>query len=94
MAVSKAGISGMIDLVGSGKAVILDVDGSSNLIAPRTVIPAVRTEVKGDIWLASRVWGIPAKEGRVAGWLKGWEEECGRGKREVGDLAKDLGVRL
>lgn len=94
MAISKAGVSGVIDLAGTGKAVVLDVDGSSNLVAPRTVIPAVRTKVAGDVWLASRIWGVPAKGGRASGWLKGWEEEVGKGKREVQALIKELEVEL
>lgn len=84
----------MVDLTGKGKAVVLDVDGSSNLIAPRTVIPAVRTEVSGEVWLASRVWGSPAKEGRVKGWLKAWEEGEEASGGSVQDQMKKMGVEV
>lgn len=94
IAISKAGISGIVDLSGTGKAVVLDVDGSSNLIAPRTVIPAVRTQVDGEVWQASRIYGVPAKEGRVTGWLKGWEAEVGADKKGVQELMKEMGVEV
>jgi hypothetical protein len=94
IAVSKAGISGVINLASTGKAVVLDVDGSSNLIAPRTVIPAVRTEVAGDVWLASRIWGVPAKEGRLRGWMQGWDTDVARGKRGIDELVKELGISV
>ncbi|RSH81436.1 hypothetical protein EHS25_006792 [Saitozyma podzolica] len=62
LAVSKAGVSGVIDLLGAGRGVVQDADGNSNLMSPRTVIPLLLHEVKREMWLASTVFAVPADE--------------------------------
>jgi hypothetical protein len=97
---SKAGISGVLDLLGNAaEARVLDADGCTNVIAPRTIIPGVFHRVekaKGDgerYVLATRVWGVPFKSGDAGEqwmprWKKGLEEQFGR----VEELVESLGL--
>lgn len=48
LGVSKQAVSGIVDLLswdGSGKAVVQNVGGNSNLMVPRTVIPMIVSDV-------------------------------------------------
>lgn len=79
LAVSKAGVSGIVDLLGTGSGRVQDADGNSNLIAPRTVIPMVVGQTgAGKTWLASQVFAIPShsEEGLPddGSWLQQWNE--------------------
>lgn len=79
LAISKAGASGIVDLLGSGTGRVQDADGNSNLIAPRTVIPMVVGQTGGgDTWLASRVFAVPSHGGQgLSGdgaWLQQWHD--------------------
>lgn len=73
----------MIDLIGSGKAMVQDADGNSNLMAPRTVFPLILTDCQGHgegtVWLGTRVYAMPFGEKglETGGWKDGWEEEKG-----------------
>lgn len=90
---SSAGISGVVDLVGSGDARVINVDSSTNLIAPRTLIPGVRSEVQGETWLASRVWGVP-KKGMRDGWVDEWDKAVGEGYASGEEVVKALELEL
>lgn len=91
IAVSKAGVSGIVDLGGAGKGKVLDVDGNSNLIAVRSVIPTIQGKVgKGETWLASRVYAVPANAGGVGtggGWEEEWKE-CEKGVQGIEGVKK------
>lgn len=87
---SRVGISGVIDLLGTGRGRVHDADGNSNTNDSRTVIPSIVTEVKGEMWLATRVFALP--EGSVkAGWLEEWER-CGKRYDGIDELKHDLGL--
>ncbi|ORX34806.1 hypothetical protein BD324DRAFT_635096 [Kockovaella imperatae] len=81
---SRAGVSGIIDLIGTGQGKIQVMDGNSNLITPRPIAPLiVGSFQKGTSWLAVRVFAIPTgadgKVGRIgAGWVEEWRE-CSKG---------------
>lgn len=85
---SRAGISGVVDLLGTGQGRVHDADGNSNTNYPRTVIPSIVSEVKGEVWLATRIFALPA-ESVKEGWLKEWET-CGEKFDSVEELKKDL----
>lgn len=87
---SRAGISGVVDLLGTGQGRVHDADGNSNTNFSRTVIPSVVSEVTGEVWLATRVFALPA-ESVKDGWLKEWENS-GKGYSSVDQLKKDLGL--
>lgn len=77
LAVSKAGVSGVIDLLHSGKGKVQDTDGNSNLIATRTVIPLILGSLDTEgTWAATRVYALPMTDGKVgkigAGWVEEW----------------------
>jgi hypothetical protein len=93
VAVSSAGMSGVVDLLGTGLAAIQQADANSNLISERTVIPMVMTEVeKENTWLATRIFARPAVEGvyacsineAVGSWRRS-EAEAGLGKPLIDD---------
>lgn len=93
LAVSKAGASGIIDLLGTGKGVVQDADGNSNLMSARTVIPLLLHEVEGETWLASRVFGAPADErGEVREWVEGWTEVEGKRYADAIEVLREAGV--
>lgn len=87
---SRAGISGVVDLLGTGQGRVQDADGNSNTNYPRTVIPSIVSEVNGEVWLATRVFALPA-ESVKEGWLKEWQT-CGERYNSVEQLKKDLGL--
>ncbi|KIP11634.1 hypothetical protein PHLGIDRAFT_83306 [Phlebiopsis gigantea 11061_1 CR5-6] len=88
--VSKSGVSGIVDLspssenaaaVGSGKRTgkAFRTDANTNIMFPRAIVPTLMAELdptsKGqDVWWATAVFGIPAREGE-AGPPEGWELE-------------------
>jgi hypothetical protein len=93
LAVSRAGVAGIIDLLGNGKGVVQDADGNSNLMSPRTVIPLLLHEVEGETWLASRVFAAPADErGEVNEWVEGWKDVAGRSYGDAKDVLREAGV--
>ncbi|KAF8921571.1 hypothetical protein CPB85DRAFT_1271459 [Mucidula mucida] len=81
-AASKAGVVGVVDLLGTpsrvGKA--LRTDANTNLMVPRAVMPTLRAEHDGtgqDVWLVTAVFALPnveGTEGARAGWLSEWEK--------------------
>lgn len=90
IAVSKAGVSGIVDLSGGGSGKVQDVDGNSNLIAVRSVIPTIQGKVgKGETWLASRVYAVPSDvgDGARGGWEEGWKE-CEKGLQGIEGVKK------
>ena len=79
LTISKAGVSGIVDLLGSGTGKVQDTDGNSNLVAPRTVIPMVVGQTGGgETWLASRVFAVPSHSSQgLPGdgpWLQQWHD--------------------
>lgn len=92
--VSPAGIVGVVDLMGTGHAVVQDADANSNLIAERTVIPMVLTKIREEaVWLASHIYAKPAQEGAdqcsdeavIMSWTK-CEAAAGSGLASLGHL--------
>lgn len=87
--VSKAGASGVIDLIGSvaGAARVQDADGNSNLISPRTAFPLILSECEqGETtWLATKIYAVPfGDQGlETRGWKFVWEEEAGGAGLEI-----------
>ena len=96
LGVSRAGVSGIVDLIGTGQGKVQDVDGNSNLIAVRSVIPMIVGDVgKGGTWIATRVYAIPATETGEIGtigekWVQGWKE-CVEGIGGFEGLKKKYG---
>lgn len=87
---SRAGVSGVIDLLGTGQGRVHDADGNSNTNYARTVIPSIVSEVKGEVWLATRVFALPA-ESVEDGWLQDWQDSKIK-YTSVEELKKDLGL--
>lgn len=78
-AVSKAGVSGIVELGRSitrtGKA--LRTDANTNLMVPRAVLPTLTGEHEAEgqnIWLLTAVFGLPSLNNEQ-GARPGWEEE-------------------
>ncbi|KIJ63852.1 hypothetical protein HYDPIDRAFT_91565 [Hydnomerulius pinastri MD-312] len=78
-ALSKAGVSGIVDLSSptsrTGQA--MRTDANSNLIVPRAVMPTLMGKNDGngqDDWLVTAVFGLPNVEG-VEGPRDGWQAE-------------------
>lgn len=99
LAHSSAGASGVVDLLQTGDVRVIDVDSSTNLISPRTVIPGVRSAVRGGgdegVWLASRVWGVPYKAGEgKREWVGEWEKGVDERFDSLDQLVKRLGLEL
>ncbi|KAK6905252.1 hypothetical protein I204_08094 [Kwoniella mangroviensis CBS 8886] len=99
VAVSRKGVSGVINLlsVQGGKGRVEDVDGNTNLISPRTVLPTIFHELKAgeeEKWIATRVWALPFSESeglKTKGWLEGWEDSQ-KGYGSIEELKKDLRI--
>jgi hypothetical protein len=93
---SKAGISGVVDLLGNAtEARVIDVDGCTNIISPRTAVPGVFHTVKtqSKYVLATRVWGVPFKGGDEGKqWVPRWREDAEVRYGGVEELVKDLGI--
>lgn len=87
---SRAGVSGVVDLLGTGQGLVQDADGNSNTNYPRTAIPTIISEVQGETWLATRVFALPA-ESAEQGWLKDWNAAQKR-YSSVDELKKELGL--
>ncbi|WWC85846.1 uncharacterized protein L201_000713 [Kwoniella dendrophila CBS 6074] len=99
VAISKKGVSGVINLLrkDGGKGSVEDVDGNTNLISPRTVIPTILHNLgknQKEKWIATRIWAIPfaREEGlRSKGWLERWNASQ-KGYDNIDGLKKDLGI--
>ena len=90
LATSRAGVSGVYDLLRTGRGRVHDADGNSNTNFARTVIPSIVSEVKGEKWLATRVFAIPS-DSVQKGWLKDWESSQ-KGWDSVDEMRKDLDI--
>ncbi|WWC58154.1 uncharacterized protein I303_100689 [Kwoniella dejecticola CBS 10117] len=99
VAVSRKGVSGVIDLLPSqgGRGSVEDTDGNTNLISPRTVLPTIFYELKAgetEKWVATRVFAVPFTEEEglgTKGWLQGWKD-AQQGYKRIEELKKDLGI--
>ena len=65
LVVSSAGASGIVDLAGSGKGEVMKLDPNTNLITQRTLLPTVHYEFRGEVVLASAVFGVSYKGGEL-----------------------------
>lgn len=90
IATSRAGISGVADLLRTGRGRVHDADGNSNTNFARTVIPSIVSQVNGEKWLATRVFAIPG-ESVTKGWLKEWESSQ-KGWDSIEEMKKELGI--
>ena len=90
IATSRAGVSGVSDLLRTGRGRIHNADGNSNTNFARTVIPSIVSQVYGEKWLATRVFAIPA-DSVTRGWLKEWEAGQ-KGWDSVDEMKKELGI--
>jgi hypothetical protein len=92
IATSRAGISGVSDLLRTGRGRVHDADGNSNTNFARTVIPSIVSQVNGEKWLANRIFAIPA-DSVTKGWLKEWEASQ-KGWDSIDELKKELGIQV
>ena len=85
---SKAGVSGIVDLLGNGRGKVQMIDGNSNLISPRPILPIViGSAPPGTTWVAVRVFAFPSRGDGSTGSEDGsWVEEWGKCERGVGGL--------
>jgi hypothetical protein len=90
IATSKAGVSGVSDLLRTGRGRVHNADGNSNTNFARTVIPSIVSEVSGEKWLATRIFAIPA-DSVTKGWLKEWEATQ-KGWDSIDEMQKELGI--
>lgn len=90
IATSRAGVSGVIDQLRTGRGRVHNVDGNSNTSSARTVIPSIVSEVKGEKWLATRVFAIPANS-VLKGWMKEWESSQ-KGWNSIEEMKRELGI--
>lgn len=80
-AASKAGVSGIVDLGGTGRrGKALRTDANSNLVVARAVLPTLLHEhqpSEENLWLVTAVFALPSegdKEGAKEGWLAEWKK--------------------
>ncbi|WVF65940.1 hypothetical protein IAT40_000678 [Kwoniella sp. CBS 6097] len=100
IAVSRKGVIGVVNILPSegGRGSVEDVDGNTNIVSPRTVIPAIFHEIKQgqkETWIATRIWGLPFDEKKglqTTGWLKDWEEGQ-TGWKDLETLKKDFHIQ-
>jgi hypothetical protein len=90
IATSRTGISGVSDLLRTGRGRVQNADGNSNTNFARTVIPSIVSQVDGEKWLATRVFAIPA-DSISKGWLKEWEATQ-KGWDSIDEMQKELGI--
>jgi hypothetical protein len=90
IASSRAGISGVADLLHTGRGRVHDADGNSNTNFPRTVIPSIVSQIEGEKWLATRVFAIPADSVKK-GWLRDWQASQ-KGWSSIEEMRKELGI--
>jgi hypothetical protein len=90
IATSRAGVSGVFDLLRTGRGRVHNADGNSNTNFARTVIPSIVSQVQGEKWLATRVFAIPA-DSISKGWLKEWEASQ-KGWESIDEMKKELGI--
>jgi hypothetical protein len=90
VATSRAGVSGVSDLLRTGRGRVHNADGNSNTNFARTVIPSIVSQVNGEKWLATRVFAIPA-DSISKGWLKEWEASQ-KGWESIDEMKKELGI--
>ncbi|USW48654.1 hypothetical protein Slin15195_G019730 [Septoria linicola] len=71
--VSRAGASGVVELLGNRKGGICEVDANSNLIEPRTLLPALYSDLAAGsaTVFATAVFAIPSS---VPTWKEKWRE--------------------
>jgi len=90
IATSRAGISGVSDLLRTGRGRVHNADGNSNTNFARTVIPSIVSQVNGEKWLATRIFAVPG-DSVTKGWLKEWEASQ-KGWDSVDEMKKELGI--
>lgn len=99
---SIAGVSGIINPLTSSRperaeisGVVQDMDAGSNLMSPRTIVPALRgTSKAGTSWFASRVFAIPIDSPAYESWGGLFRSANEDTHDTVRDLAKALGVDI
>ncbi|WOO76912.1 uncharacterized protein LOC62_01G000526 [Vanrija pseudolonga] len=76
IATSKAGVSAVYDLLGTGEAVVHDMAASTNLVSGRTVFPTVLGHVGAGQtkWVALRVFAQPSAGDLEPQWVEAWNE--------------------
>jgi hypothetical protein len=90
IATSRAGVSGVSDLLRTGRGRVHNADGNSNTNFARTVIPSIVSQVIGGKWLATRVFAVPG-DSISKGWLKEWEASQ-KGWDSIDEMKKELGI--
>jgi hypothetical protein len=90
---SDGGISGIMGLYGHREGRVLNVDSNSNLMAARTVLPALQGEVEpGTTWFAARIFGVPLESVQKCEWQSYWDTESTRMITSIQDLLDELDV--
>ncbi|OCF41601.1 hypothetical protein I317_04613 [Kwoniella heveanensis CBS 569] len=81
-AVTVEGAVGVLDIAfsksngkgGQRDGQIVQIDPNANVIFSRAVLPSLVGIIEpGETWLATAVFGKPAKNGQAEGWEKGWD---------------------
>jgi hypothetical protein len=71
------------------------MDAGSNLIWPRTVVPGLRAVLqKGETWMASIVFAVPAESAAYADWFTAWQSMRARKYDSVQAMALAVGIHL
>ena len=77
-AVTRAGAVGVVDLPVKGSKAgrrgrLVQSDPNSNVIFSRSILPSLLGELReGTTWLATAVFGMPAREGVIGNWEAEW----------------------
>jgi len=90
LATSRAGVSGVSDLLRTGRGRVHNADGNSNTNFARTVFPSIVSQVNGEEWLATRIFAIPG-DSVTKGWLREWEASQ-KGWNSVDEMKIELGI--
>lgn len=90
--VSRAGASGVAELLSERRGGICNADPNSNLLEPRTLLPTMYADLKAGstTWFATAVFAMPASG--VSDWKGKWKQEWERRPRVpqwLHDIVKD-----
>ena len=72
LAVSQAGVVGLVELKAKRQGKVLDEDANSNLVSGRSVLPTLTTTLEAghEVWLVAGIFAVPAG---VHDWRETWQ---------------------
>lgn len=95
---SVGGVSGIVNPINTSadiRPIVQDMDAGSNLISPRTVVPALQGRCEPGIsWNASCVFAIPSDSPRCAEWWTDFNKVQEQAFDTVADFARTVGLVL